>query len=100
MNFPDGRKNFHGSEVTLFKAIAEYLNFDYIINEPRMSHGFSGMMTELSFGFSDVGWSQLYLSEFKWGFMDMTTSYGEDKACLMVSFRKQILRILRSIMFF
>ena len=35
-------------------------------------------------GFSDVGWSQLYLTEDRWQQMDLTTSYDEDKSCLMV----------------
>ena len=83
-NYLDGTKNFHGAEVTLFKAIVKHLNFDYIIQEPQVCSGFCGMREEMIKGFSDVGWSQLYLTEDRWQQMDLTTSYDEDKACLMV----------------
>ena len=88
--FPlDGTKIFHGAEVTLFKAIAKHLNFDYTIREPQVCCGFgtfsTGMMGEMTLGRSDVGWSQLYLNEFKSLVMDVTTSYDEDQACFMVN---------------
>ena len=86
--FPDGSKTFHGSEVTLFKAIADHLHFDYIIREPQ-TPGWgsisSGMAGEMTMGLSDVAWSQMYFSIWKWQFHDVTTSYDDSQACLMVN---------------
>ena len=87
--FSDGSKDFRGAEVTLFKAIADHLNFDYIIREPQMCCGFgainTGIRGEMTFGLSDVGWSQLYFTQSRWQQHDITTSYDEDQACLMVN---------------
>ena len=75
--------------MSLFKAIADHLQFDYTIQEPQVCCGFgslsTGMMGEMALGHSDVGWSQLYLNEFKFHIMDVTTSYDEDQACFMVN---------------
>ena len=84
----DGSKTFRGSEVTLFKAIAQHLNFEYIIREPKtpgwgnISYGMAGEMT---MGLSDVAWSQMYFSIWKWQFHDVTTSYDDSQHCLMVN---------------
>ena len=83
--FPDGTQSYHGSEVTLFKALAEHLKFDYTISEPQLYPGFKGMIAEMVNGLSDIGWSQLYFTEWRWNRFDLTTSYDEDQACLMVS---------------
>ena len=83
---PDGTQTYHGSEVTLFKALAGHLNFDYIISEPQLHGGFKGMVAEMLMGLSDVGWSQLYFNEWRWKHFDLTTSYDEDQRCLMVNF--------------
>ena len=86
LNFSlDGTQRYHGSEVTLFKALAEHLNFDYVIREPQLYPGFHGMLAEMANGLSDIGWSQLYFNEWRWVYFDLTTSYDEDQACLMVS---------------
>ena len=61
------------------------MNFKYIIREPQLKSGFEGMVAEMFMGFSDVGWSQLYLTEWRWQRFDLTTAYDEDKECLMVS---------------
>ena len=85
----DGSKTFRGSEVTLFKAIAQHLNFEYIIREPKtpgwgnISYGMAGEMT---MGLSDVAWSQMYFSTWRWQFHDVTTSYDDSQHCLMVIF--------------
>ena len=84
-NPPDGTQTYHGSEVTLFKALAGHFNFDYIIREPQLRGGFKGMLAEMLMGLSDVGWSQLYFNEWRWQHFDLTTSYDEDQACLMVN---------------
>ena len=39
----------------------------------------------MTFGLSDVGWSQLYFTQSRWQQHDITTSYDEDQACLMVN---------------
>ena len=87
----DGSKSFRGSEVTLFKAIANHLNFDYIIREPK-TPGWgsisSGMAGEMTMGLSDVAWSQMYFSIWKWQFHDVTTSYDDSQHCLMVNREK------------
>ena len=36
-------------------------------------------------GLSDIGWSQLYFTKWRWQHHDITSSYDEDKACLMVN---------------
>ena len=36
-------------------------------------------------GLSDVGWSQLYFTRWRWQHHDITSSYDEDQACLMVN---------------
>ena len=82
--FPDGTQSYHGSEATLFRALAGHLKFDYIIREPQLYPGFNGIIAELVNGLSDVGWSQLYFNEWRWKQFDLTTSYDEDQACLMV----------------
>ena len=84
----DGSKSFRGSEVTLFKAIANHLNFDYIIREPKTpgwGNISSGMAGEMTMGLSDVAWSQMYFSIWKWQFHDVTTSYDDSQHCLMVN---------------
>ena len=88
-NSIDGSKKFDGAEVTLFKAIAKALNFDYIIREPQICCGFgdisSGITGEMIMGLSDIAWSQQYFIEWYWLRFDMTTSYNEDQACFMVN---------------
>ena len=87
----DGSKSFRGSEVTLFKAIANHLNFDYIIREPKTpgwGNISSGMAGEMTMGLSDVAWSQMYFSIWKWQFHDVTTSYDDSQHCLMVNREK------------
>ena len=84
----DGNKSFRGSEVTLFKAIANHLNFEYIIREPKTpgwGNISSGMAGEMTMGLSDVAWSQMYFSIWKWQFHDVTTSYDDSQHCLMVN---------------
>ena len=61
------------------------MNFKYIIREPQLNSGFEGMVAEMLMGLSDVGWSQLYVTEWRWQRFDLTTSYDEDKECIMVS---------------
>ena len=86
LNFlPDGTKSYHGSEVTLFKTLAEHLKFEYTIREPQLYPGFKGIIAEFKNGLSDIGWSQIYFSEWRWKHLDLTTGYDEDEACLMVS---------------
>ena len=83
--FLDGTPSYHGSEVTLFRALAGHLKFDYVIREPQLYPGFKGITAEMFKGLSDIGWSQLYFNEWRWMHYDLTTSYDEDQACLMVS---------------
>ena len=82
---PDGTQSYHGSEVTLFKTLAEHLKFEYTIREPQLYPGFKGIFEEMVNGLSDIGWSQLYFIEWRWKHFDLTTAYDEDQACLMVS---------------
>ena len=85
----DGSKTFRGSEVTLFKAIAQHLNFEYIIREPKTPGWgsiYNGMAGEMAQGLSDVAWSQMYFTLWKWHFYDITTSYDDSQHCLMVIF--------------
>ena len=87
----DGTKNIRGAEVTMFKAISKQLNFKYNLTEPKRCCGFgrrkgensTGMIGEMMLGFSDVGWGQMYLKA--WHLKDMTVSYDDDKACIIVS---------------
>ena len=83
--FADGTQSYHGSEVTLFKTLAEHLKFEYTIREPQLYPGFKGIIAEFKNGLSDIGWSQLYFNEWRWKHLDLTTGYDEDQACLMVS---------------
>ena len=83
--FPDGSQSYRGSEVTLFKTLAEHLKFNYTIREPQLYPGFKGMIAEMVNGFSDIGWSQLYFDEWRWKRFDLTTNYDMDQACFMVS---------------
>ena len=87
LNFPpDGTQSYYGYEVTLFKALAGHLKFNYIIREPQPYPGFKGILAEVRHGLSDIGWSQLYFDEWRWKRFDLTTSYDEDQHCLMVNF--------------
>ena len=85
----DGTKHFRGAEVTIFKAIAEHLKFQYVITEPEICCGFgsisTGLRGEMTMGLSDIGWSQLYFTQWRWQHHDITSSYDEDQACLIVN---------------
>ena len=89
-HFADGTNITRGAEVTMFKALAEHLNFEYVINKPSRGNGFgtvagknsTGMMGEIILDLSDIGWGQLYST---YSFFDTTVSYDFDEACLIVS---------------
>ena len=83
--FAVGTQSYHGSEVTLFKTLAEHLRFNYTIREPQLNSGFKGIFEEMVNGLSDIGWSQLYFIEWRWKQFDLTNGYDQDQACLMVS---------------
>ena len=74
----------------MFKALAEHLNFEYVIDKPSRGDGFgsvagknsTGMMGEIILDLSDIGWGQLYST---YSFFDTTVSYDFDEACFIVS---------------
>jgi hypothetical protein len=81
-------------QVTIFKTVAQHLNFKYEIREPKVCCSFgrigdvpanyTGLMSEVQNNFSDVCWSQLHFSLSKLKNMDLTASYDNDPVCFVV----------------
>ena len=85
---------YNAIQVTIFQTIAKHLKFDYTIREPLICCGFgvkpkpgrnaTGQSAELTYGLSDVSFSQLFYNPQKAALNEMTSPYDTDSVCFMV----------------